>query len=71
MHYTAKNKTSQENTDPSRSFRFLVSISGTAISDKILRPEFFPSNLIVLALGTEYQLLEGINLERVANILHI
>ena len=40
-HYTATNKTAQENTDPSRPFRFLASINNTAISENISRSEHF------------------------------
>ena len=32
-------------TDPSRWFRFLTSITNTTIADKITRSEFLPQNL--------------------------
>ena len=54
-------------TDPSRWFRFLTSITNTAIADKITRSKFLPQNLQqcfekALRLEASLQLSEGVNM---------
>ena len=54
-------------TDPSRWFRFLTSITNTTIADKITRSEFLPQNLqqcfeTALRLEVSLQLSEGVNM---------
>ena len=54
-------------TDPSRWFRFLTSITNTTIADKIMRSESLPQNLQqcfekVLRLEASLQLSEGVNM---------
>ena len=54
-------------TDPSRWFRFLTSITNTTIADKITRSEFLPQNLQqcfekALRLEASLQLSEGVNM---------
>ena len=55
------------NTDPSRWFRFLTSITNTTIAGKITRSEFLPQNLQqcfekALRLEASLQLSEGVNM---------
>ena len=55
------------NTDPSRCFRFLTSITNTTIADKITRSEFLSQNLQqcfkkTLRLEASLQLSEGVNM---------
>ena len=54
-------------TDPSRWFRFLTSITNTTIADKITQSEFLPQNLQqcfekALRLEASLQLPEGVNM---------
>ena len=54
------------NTDPSRWFRFLTSITNSTIANKITRSEFLPQNIQqcfkkALRLEAILQLSEGVN----------
>ena len=76
MYYTATEKTNRDNMDQSKSFWFLVRITNTTISDKHLCSPPFQTNLQecfkrVLSFETGYQLWEGVNLDRTANIINI
>ena len=63
-------------TDPSRWFRFLTSITNTTIADKITRSENLPQNLQqcfekALKLEASLQLSEGVNMARQTMIMNI
>ena len=63
-------------TDPSRWFRFLTSITNTTIADKITRSEHLPQNLQqcfekALRLEASLQLLEGINMARKTTVMNV
>ena len=64
------------NTDPSRWFRFLTSITNTTIADKITRSEFLPQNLQQcfekpLRLEASLQLSEGVNMAQKTTIMNV
>ena len=63
-------------TDPSRWFRFLTSITNTAIADKIMRSESLPQNLQqcfekALRLEASLQLSEGVNMVQRMTVMNI
>ena len=63
-------------TDPSRWFRFLTSITNTTIADKITRSEFLPQNLQqcfekALRLEASLQLSEGVNMAWKTTIMNV
>ena len=63
-------------TDPSRWFRFLTSITNTTIADKITRSENLPQNLQqcfekALRLEASLQLLEGVNMAQKTTIMNV
>ena len=63
-------------TDPSRWFRFLTSITNTTIADKITRSKNLPQNLQqcfekALKLEASLQLSEGINMARRTTIMNV
>ena len=63
-------------TDPSRWFRFLTSITNTTIADKITRSEFLPQNLQqcfekALRLEASLQLSEGVNMALKTTIMNV
>ena len=63
-------------TDPSRWFRFLTSITNTTIADKITRSENLPQNLQqcfekALKLEASLQLSEGVNMARRTTIMNM
>ena len=63
-------------TDPSRWFRFLISITNTTIADKIMRSEFLPQNLQqcfekALRLEASLQLSEGVNIARRTTVMNV
>ena len=63
-------------TDPSRWFRFLTSITNTTIADKIMRSESLPQNLQqcfekVLRLEASLQLSEGVNMAQRTMVMNI
>ena len=64
------------NTDPSRWFRFLTSITDTTIADKITQSEFLPQNLQqcfekALRLEASLQLSEGVNMAQKKTIMNV
>ena len=64
------------NTDPSRWFRFLTSITNTTIADKITRSEFLPQNLQqcfekALRLEASLQLSEGVNMAWRTTVMNV
>ena len=63
-------------TDPSRWFRFLTSITNTTITDKIMRSEFLPQNLQqcfekALRLEASLQLSEGVNMAQRMTVMNV
>ena len=63
-------------TDPSRWFRFLTSITNTTIADKIMRSEFLPQNLQqcfekALRLEASLQLSEGVNMAWRTTVMNV
>ena len=63
-------------TDPSRWFRFLTSITNTTIADKITRSEFLPQNLQqclkkALRLEASLQLSEGVNMAHKTTLMNV
>ena len=63
-------------TDPSRWFRFLTSITNTTIADKITRSEFLLQNLQQcfeksLRLEASLQLSEGVNMARRTTVMNV
>ena len=63
-------------TDSSRWFRFLTSITNTTIADKITRSEFLPQNLQqcikkALRLEASLQLSEGVNMAHKTKVMNI
>ena len=64
------------NTDPSRWFRFLTSITNTTIANKIMRSEFLPQNLQqcfekALRLEASLQLSEGVNMAQRTTVMNV
>ena len=67
IHKSVTKRDACYDTDPSRWFRFLTSITNTTIADKITRSEFLPLNLQqcfekALILEASLQLSEGVNM---------
>ena len=63
-------------TDPSRGFRFLTSITNTTTADKITRSEFLPQNLQqyfekALRLEASLQLSEGVNMAQRTTVMNV
>ena len=63
-------------TDPSRWFRFLTSITNTTIADKITQSEFLPQNLQqcfekVLRLEASFRLSEGVNMAEKTTVMNV
>ena len=63
-------------TDPSRWFRFLTSITNTTIANKITRSEFLSQNLQqcfekALRLEASLQLSEGVNMARRTMVMNV
>ena len=67
IHKSVTKRDACYNTDPSRWFRFLTSITNTTIADKITQSEFLPQNVQqcfekALRLEASLQLSEGVNM---------
>ena len=67
IHKSATKRDACYDTDPSRWFKFLTSITNTTIADKIMRSEFLPQNFQqcfkkALRLEASLQLSEGVNM---------
>ena len=63
-------------TDPSRWFRFLTSITNTTTADKITQSEFLPQNLQqcfekALRLETSLLLSEGVNMAQKTSVMNV
>ena len=76
IHKSVMKKDACYDTDPSRWFRFLTSITNTTIPDKITRSEFLPQNLQqcfekALRLEASLQLSEGVNMARRTMVMNV
>ena len=76
IHKSVTKRDACYNTDPSRWFRFLTSITNTTIADIITRSKFLPQNLQqcfekVLRLEASLQLSEGVNMAQKTTIMNV
>ena len=76
IHKSVTKRDACYNTDPSRWFRFLTSITNTTIADKITRSKFLPQNLQqcfekALRLEASLQLSKGVNMARKTTIMNV
>ena len=76
IHKSVTKRDACYNTDPSRWFRFLTSITNTTIANKITRSEFLPQNLPqcfekALRLEASLQLSEGVNMARRTMVMNV
>ena len=76
IHKSVTKRDACYNTDPSRWFRFLTSITNTTIAGKITRSESLPQNLHqcfekALRLEASLQLSEGVNMARKTTVMNI
>ena len=76
IHKSVTKRDACYDTDPSRWFRFLTSITNTTIADKITRSEFLPKNLQqcfekALRLEASLQLSEGVNMAQKTTIMNV
>ena len=76
IHKSVTKRDACYDTDPSRWFRFLTSITNTTIADKITQSEFLPQNLQqcfekALRLEAILQLLEGVNMAQKTSVMNV
>ena len=76
IHKSVMKRDACYDTDPSRWFRFLTSITNTTIADKITRSEFLPQNLQqcfkkALRLEASLQLSQGVNMARKTTVMNV
>ena len=76
IHKSITKRDACYDTDSSRWFRFLTSITNTTITDKITRREFLPQNLQqcfekALRLEASLQLTEGVNMARKTTVMNV
>ena len=76
IHKSVTKRDTCYNTDPSRLFRFLTSITNTTITDKITRSEFLPQNLQqcfekALRLEASLRLSKGVNMAQKTTIMNV
>ena len=76
IHKSVTKRHACYDTDASRWFRFLTSITNTTIADKITRSKFLPQNLQqciekALRLEASLQLSEGVNMARKTTIMNV
>ena len=76
IHKSVTKRDACYDTDPSRWFRFLTSITNTTIADKITRSESLSQNLQqcfekALRLEASLQLSEGVNMARRTTVMNI
>ena len=76
IHKSVTKRDACYDTDPSRWFRFLTSITNTTIANKITRSEFFPQNLQqcfekALRLEASLQLSEGVNMAQRTTVMNV
>ena len=76
LHKPGIQKDAAQDTDPSRWFRFLTSITNTSIADKVTRSKTLPHNLQqcfekALEYEASFQLSEGVNMARKMTIMNV
>ena len=76
IHKSVTKRDACYDTDSSRWFRFLTSITNTTITDKITKSEFLPQNLQqcfekALRLEASLQLSEGVNIARKTTVMNV
>ena len=76
IHKSVTKRDACSDTDPSRWFRCLTSITNTTIADKITRSEFLPQNLQqcfekALRLEASLQLSEGVNMAQKTTVMNV
>ena len=76
IHKSVTKRDACYDTDPSRWFRFLTSITNTTIADKITQSEFLPQNLQqcfekALRLEASLQLSEGVNMAQRTTVMNV
>ena len=76
IHKSVTKRDACYDTDPSRWFRFLTSITNTTIADKITKSENLPQNLQqcfekALRLEASLQLSEGVNMARKTTVMNV
>ena len=76
IHKSVTKRDACNDTDPSRWFRFLTSITNTTIADKITKSKFIPQNLQqcfekALRLEASLQLSKGVNMALKTTIMNV
>ena len=76
LHKAVTQKDACHDTDPSRWFRFLTSITNTSITDKVTRSKTLPHNLQqcfekALEYEASFQLSEGVNMAQKTTIMNV
>ena len=76
LHKAVTQKGACHDTDPSRWFRFLTSITNASITDKVTRSKTLPHNLQqcfekALEYEASFQLLEGANMAQKTTIMNV
>ena len=76
LHKAVTQKDACHDTDPSRWFRFLTSITNTSITDKVTRSKTLPHNLQhcfekALKYEASFQLSEGVNMAQKTTIMNV
>ena len=76
IHKSVTKQDACYDTDPSRWFRFLTSITNMTIADKITRSEFLPQNIQqcfekALRLEASLQLSEGVNMSHKTTVMNV
>ena len=76
LHKAVTQKDACQDTDPSRWFRFLTSITNTSIADKVTRSKTLPHNLQqcfekALEYEASFQLSEGVNMACKTTIMNV
>ena len=76
LHKAVTQKDASQDTDPSRWFRFLTSITNTSIADKVTQSKTLPHNLQqcfekALEYEASFQLSEGVNMARKTTIMNV
>ena len=76
IHKAVTQKDAAQDTDPSRWFRFLTSITNTSIADKVTQSKTLPHNLQqcfekALEYEASFQLSEGVNMAHKMTIMNV
>ena len=76
LHKAVTQKDACQDTDPSRWFRFLTSITNTSIADKVTQSKILPHKLQqcfekVLEYEASFQLSEGVNMAQKTSVMNV